>query len=106
MPLSVSMTKSARARFSASGSLPGQDALESCLGHARPRQHPRALHRRGRRHHQHAVEPALGAGLEEERDVEDHDVGAGMRGREGLAVGRDQRMDARLDPGEELGVAR
>ena len=59
--------------------------------------------RRG--HHEDAVEAALAAGLEEQRDVEDARTSAPACARgEGRAVGGDQRVDARLDPGEEPGV--
>ena len=45
----VAMTKSARARFSASGTWQREDSLELLRGHAGPGEHPRALHlgRRG-----------------------------------------------------------
>ena len=104
MPRSVAMTKSARARLREFGHLPLQNPLEHGFGHARSRQHPVALDLGGGRHHQNAIEPALGAGLVEERNIEDHHVRAGVRGGEGLAVRRDEGMNARLDPGEEVGI--
>ena len=104
MPRSVSMTKSARARFSASGICRARmrsSAAAVMPGRASTR--ARCTSRR-RGHDEHAVEPGLGAGLEEQRDVEEHEVGAGVRREEGRAVGRDQRMDARLDPRQERRV--
>ena len=75
--------------------------------HAGPRQHPRALHRRRGGDDEDAVELALGAGLVEQRDVEERRRRrAGVGRGEGGAVGGDERMDPRLDPVEEARVGR
>ena len=69
---------------------------ERGLGHARSRQDPRPLHRRRGGDDQHPVEPSVGAGLVEQRDVEEQDVGVTMRGGKGGAILGDERVDRRL----------
>ena len=80
-PSPVSMTKSARARFSASGSCRARMRSSSCRRHAGAGQHPRPLHLGRRGDDEDAVEAVLGAGLVEQRDIVEQHLGAGVARR-------------------------
>ena len=100
MPWPVSMTKSASARFSASGICLARIAANFSSRHARPRQHALALDLRRRGDDHDLVDAVAAAGLEQQRNVE-HDqrcAGGAMRRQEGVGVGPHQRMDDRFEP--------
>ena len=93
-PCEVSTTKSARLRFSASGSLPRQDGIELLAGHVVARQNSLALNfRRGRDHH-HRIDALLAAGLKQQRHIDHRDGRAGSLGvvEEFLPGGAQHRM--------------
>ncbi len=87
------------------GHLAGEDRLELRFGHGAAPEHTGPLQHGRRGDEQHGIHLGLGALLVEERDVEKHDVCAGV-GEEGGPVGRDRRMDQRLEPGQGRGVGR
>ena len=98
----VSMTTCARRRFSASAHLAGRIASKLGLGHARPRQRPRALDRRRRADHDDDVDGLVAAGLEQQRDVDDGEPAAARRAprrrtapRLAATVGMDESLQAR-----------
>ncbi len=77
----------------------GKDRVERRLGHARARQHAGALDLGRGGDDGDPVEPFVGAGLEEKRDIADSEPGACSPGigQEGFPVLRHQRVDRCLD---------
>jgi hypothetical protein len=99
------MTKSARARFSASGSLAGEDGGELVFGrHARSRQDTLSLDGRGGRDDDHHVNLVLRASLEQQRDIVEDQRRIPVRLRKGLPCGVDRRVDDGFQPGESGGI--
>ena len=105
-PCEVSTTKSARLRFSASGSCRARMASSFSLGHVVARENSLALiFRRGRDHH-HGIDAFLAAGLVQQRHIDHRDRRAGLLGviKEFLPGGAEHRMDDLLQPLDRRGI--
>ena len=105
-PPPVSITVSARRRFSASGTCLRQYGGKLRLRHAGPGQHAGLLHRFRCRHDHDVVDLAVEPGLEQERDVEHHHglAASGGFGQESAARLGDQRMHDRFEPLSAAGI--
>lgn len=89
------------------GHLLGADGGQPGRAHARTPQDTLGLKEGGARHHRHPVATALAAGLEQQRDIEHHQIGTapGMALQK-LPLGRPhQRMQDRFEAAERLPVA-